>query len=173
MAHLCRLPVDTRLGTPRGPLEQLNHDSSLWWSIYGTRARFSIDGRRLVFASERSGIVISGSGICKPVGSLRCTDSEDRPALSRSGAYTAYLPGEGPRKSISISDVRNGPPRLLCDDCGEPTAGPSTTPDPVSSIQRVVLGSTQLTGAGPGSPFHLTTSYPNATCSRMANGWRC
>lgn len=103
-----------------GPLIRLTHDESLKPGLAGTRPAVTTDGKRLVFASERSGSLDLWqkdleSGV---EASLTHDDaSDDRPVLDRFGniAFNRTLAGAS---SISLLDARTRMVRQICQNCG-------------------------------------------------------
>ncbi len=120
------LPIDADQAKLQGELQRWTNDPAL-----DMQASVSADGKRMAFASTRSGNLdvwwkdlASGREAPLTLGSWQ----EFSPLLSQDGSKVAYVAGDSSKPSIHLvhigseagGGIQSGAPERLCEDCGTP-----------------------------------------------------
>lgn len=110
------VPLDANRGTVNGALQRLTKDLSL-----KTVRSVSGDGRRLVFTSDRTGVLeVWGKDL--ETGQERALTSgggaKAQPMISFDGIQVAWKDQDIAKRAIFVTPFRGGVAKKICDDCG-------------------------------------------------------
>ena len=118
------LPVDANLGRVNGEVRRLTQDPAR-----DTYPSTSVDGRRVVFESQRSGnsdVWLTDLTGSKMTALAATAANEHWPKISPDGAKVAYVVGEGPKAptyALALSPGgQPGVPEKVCEACGKTEA---------------------------------------------------
>jgi Tol biopolymer transport system component/tRNA A-37 threonylcarbamoyl transferase component Bud32 len=113
--HVWSLPLDASRARPNGDLKQLSNSAD------DRQPSVSLDGKTLVFASNRTGntdVWLKDLSSGREMALTATPLNEDLPKVTPDGAKVAYNTWDGQKELVHVVPATGGVPEKVCDDCG-------------------------------------------------------